>query len=263
MSVWLCLVACFIPALAGAVGVRIVDKSGAASNIGLVQVQAAGGEYGTVCGMNAEAAGVVCRQLGYTFGSLATTPCGGYGGSNLCGTPGSPVAMEGLTCAGGELAATECQWSLPGAACADHSADAVVYCGNAKGADVVPEGSARIVSYDGAPSFDGSGRLEVFAAGAWAPVCRDGFTAGSASLACASMGFEGAVTTKAQSCRGFQGQDYCGEVSPRLSSVACVGNEDELLACPHEEGDDVFCAAQESVVVSCAGSGNAQGSLQV
>ena len=49
---------------------------------------------------------------------------------------------------------------------------------------------------------------------------------------------------QAQSCRGFQGQDYCGEVSPRLSSVACVGNEDELLACPHEEGDDVFCAAR-------------------
>ena len=44
----------------------------------LVQVQAAGGEYGTVCGMVAEAADVVCRQLGYSFGSLTTTDCGSF-----------------------------------------------------------------------------------------------------------------------------------------------------------------------------------------
>ena len=33
------------------------------------------------------------------------------------------------------------------------------------GADAVPEGSARILSYNGSPSFDGTGHLEVFQAG--------------------------------------------------------------------------------------------------
>ena len=169
---------------------------------------------------------------------------GDWGGSDWCGVAGNPVAMKGLACTGGELSVMDCKWSLPDVACANHVADSLVYCGNAKGADVVPEGSARIISYDGAPSFDGTGRLEVFQAGAWAPVCRDGFSAGSASVACASMGYEGVVAAKAQACRGAQGQDFCGDVSPRLSSVACVGNEAGLLACPHEEGGDVFCAAQ-------------------
>lgn len=262
MSLWRVAIVFLAPVSGGATGIRLVDKSGAASNVGLVLVQVVGADYGTVCGMDAEAANVACRQLGFSFGSLATTPCGNYGGSSLCGAPATSVAMQGLSCTGGELSVMDCAWSQPDAACASHAADSVVYCGDAKGADVVPEGSARILSYDGAPSFDGSGRLEVFKAGEWAPVCRDGFSAGSASVACASMGFEGVVAAK-DSCRGFQGQDYCGDVSPRLSNVACAGTEHGLLACPHEEGDDVFCAAQESVVVSCAGSGNTQGALQV
>jgi len=258
-----CIALVFLaPVSSSAAVVRLVDESGAVSNVGLVQIQSAGGDYGTVCGMDAAAANVVCRQLGYSFGSVATTPCGMYGGSQLCGAPGSPVAMQGLSCEGGELSVMDCKWSQPDTACASHVSDSIVYCGNAQGAALVTEGSARIVSYDGAPAFDGSGRLELYTAGAWAPVCRDGFAAGAASVACASMGFEGVAVPKAD-CHGFGGRDYCGDVSPRFSKVACVGNEDGLLQCPHEEGDDVFCAAQESVVVSCVGRGNAQGTLQV
>ena len=115
------------PTLAGAASVRLVDKSGAVSNVGLVQVQAAGGEYGTVCGVGAEAADVVCRQLGYSFGSLAATPCGSYGGSDWCGAAGSPVVMKSLVCSGGELSVMDCKWSLPDAVCAGHVADSVVF----------------------------------------------------------------------------------------------------------------------------------------
>ena len=54
MSLCRCLAVLLIaPTLAGAASVRLVDKSGAVSNVGLVQVQAAGGEYGAVCGMDA------------------------------------------------------------------------------------------------------------------------------------------------------------------------------------------------------------------
>ena len=70
--------------------VRLVDAAGSISNVGLLQVRTDAG-FGTVCGANPAAADVVCRSLGYSFGSVSTSPCGFYGGANLCGAPGSPV----------------------------------------------------------------------------------------------------------------------------------------------------------------------------
>ena len=34
---------------------------------------------------------VICRSMGYTHGSISTSPCGFYGGSDLCAATGSPV----------------------------------------------------------------------------------------------------------------------------------------------------------------------------
>ena len=51
----------------------------------------------------------------------------------------------------------------------------------------------------------------------------------------------------------------CGGVAPGVSELACSGAESGPLACPHEAGDDVFCAPSESVVVTCAGDGDSQG----
>ena len=70
--------------------VRLVDAAGSISNVGLLQVRTDAG-FGTVCGANPAAADVVCRALGYSYGSVSTSPCGFYGGSNLCGAVGSPV----------------------------------------------------------------------------------------------------------------------------------------------------------------------------
>ena len=46
------------------------------------------------------------------------------------------------------------------------------------------------------------GRLEIYLAHteAWAPVCREGFTSGSAAVACKAMGFAGSATC-AERCR--------------------------------------------------------------
>ena len=98
--------------------------------------------------------------------------------------------MEALRCRGGERTIDNCAWSVPDAACADHSHDAVVFCSNAAGG-VIPDGVARLLGPDGAPSLSGSGRLEVYHSGAWGSVCTIGFAAGSAAVACKSMGFEG------------------------------------------------------------------------
>ena len=45
---------------------RLVGAGGSSANVGLIQVQSEGGSFGTVCGLNAAAADVACRQLGGT-----------------------------------------------------------------------------------------------------------------------------------------------------------------------------------------------------
>ena len=34
---------------------------------------------------------VICRSMGYAHGSVSSSPCGFYGGADLCGAVGSPV----------------------------------------------------------------------------------------------------------------------------------------------------------------------------
>ena len=72
------------------IDVRLVDAGGALSNVGLLQVKTDGG-FGTVCGANLASADVACRSLGYAHGSVSSSGCGSYGGSDLCGATGTPV----------------------------------------------------------------------------------------------------------------------------------------------------------------------------
>ena len=108
-------------------GVRIIDAAGGLSYAGLVQIHTDSG-FGSICGMNQAAADVVCKQLGYGSGVASDSPCGSYGGSDVCGAPGSPVAMQSLTCTGAELAVSECEWSAADASCSSHASDSIVFC---------------------------------------------------------------------------------------------------------------------------------------
>ena len=47
----------------------------------------------------------------------------------------------------------------------------------------------------------------------------------------------------------------CGKVRPHVSALACAGSESSVTQCPMSTGDDVFCAPEESVAMSCAGVG--------
>ncbi len=234
--------------------VRIVDSAGAISNAGLLEIrtESAQVEFGSVCGMNLAAADVVCKQLGYDFGSVSDSPCSDYGGSDLCGAQGAPIAMEDLECTGGELDILSCSCKAPTEKCASHRMDSIVYCGKS-GAGLPEDGSSRLLA-GGAPSIDGAGRLEIFTSGAWSPVCSSGFTPGSASVACKAMGFSGAKASTSD-CAAVG----CGSVPPQISEMSCSGGEADLLSCAFEEGDDVFCDVSESVVISCVGDGDTQG----
>lgn len=242
--------------------VQIVDASGTSTSVGLLQVRAGEAdaiEFGTVCGMNLAAADVVCAQLGFDYGTLGTSPCSTYGGSDLCGSPNIPVAMANLVCEGGELDIQECSFSKPSASCLGHERDSIVYCGGESSGGFT-DGTLRLLSFDGSPSIDGVGRLEIFHGGAWGPVCSSGFTAGAAAVACKAMGFSGAdQSSTGLACGNVGGKNYCSAAAPQLSEVSCSGQEVDLMACPHEDSDDVFCAPEESVVLRCAGIGDTQG----
>ena len=70
--------------------VRLVDEAGSLPSVGLLQVKTDAG-FGSVCGANPAAADVICRSMGYDFGSVSSSPCGFYGGADICGAAGSPV----------------------------------------------------------------------------------------------------------------------------------------------------------------------------
>lgn len=231
--------------------VRLVDAAGDVSSVGLLQINTDTG-FGTVCGANAAAADVICRTMGFARGSVSSSPCGFYGGADLCGAEGSPVAIADLTCSGTEWSVEECVWSAPPDSCASHALDTVVYCTASEEAGA-PQGAVRLISDDGSPSLDGKGRPEIKIGGIWSAICNSGSSPGTAAVVCKSMGFSGA--SGSAKCSG----DICGSAAPGVSELECSGTESGPLACPHEAGDDVFCAPSESIVVTCAGDGDSQG----
>ena len=137
----------------------------------------------------------------------------------------------------------ECKHDAPDDACLSHASDSVVFCGTASTTSAFFDGELRLIGASGAPVLRHEvGRLEMYLAHtqAWAPVCREGFTSGSAAVACKTMGFGGSA--------GFSA---CGKVP-----LACAGSESSLTQCPMSAGDDVFCAPEESVAMSCTGAGD-------
>ena len=142
------------------------------------------GNYGTVCGMNGAAADVACRQMGFDFGVVSPAGCASYGGASVCGASGSSAAAKNVKCAGPELSLGECEFEPTDDACLSHVSDAVVFCG-VNGVLPFADGKLRLVGEGGAPALPHTpGRLEMYlgAVQAWVPVCRNGFTSGSAAV---------------------------------------------------------------------------------
>ena len=123
--------------------------AGRRANSGLLEVQTSFGSYGSVCEMNAEAANVACKQIGYDFGVLSPSPCAKYGGLSWCGAAGSPVAMKNLKCSGAELSVDECSSEEVDDSCLSHSSDAIVFCGMTS-LKAFSDGELRLVGGAGA-----------------------------------------------------------------------------------------------------------------
>jgi len=237
--------------------VRLLDASGAASSVGLLEVYM-DGAFGTVCGMDSGAADVVCRMQGYDHGSVGSSPCSSYGGTNLCGKLGSTIAMKDLQCGGGEMELSGCKWTAADESCTSHDMDAVVFCTVATRTGVYADGTLRLMSHDGSPSIDGAGRLDMFRAGVWGSVCSEGFMPGSAAVACKQMGFNSGQQLAGTTRCIANGKYFCAN-APHVAEVSCSGRELEITSCPFEQGEDVFCAANEGVILDCVGDGETFG----
>merc|ERR1719480_59583 len=147
--------------------VRILDASGTAAKVGVLEVHVGSGAFGTVSGLNSAAADVACRELGYEFGVPSMSPCSTYGAANLCGSSAVPVTMQDLVCSGGELSVKDCTWSEPSGA--THKQDSILFCGSSSDGPV--DGSLRLLSPDGAPSLSASGIVEIYLNNHWSQVC--------------------------------------------------------------------------------------------
>lgn len=252
-----------VPPLPKEPDARLVDASGSLSHAGLLQVRTNAG-WGSVCGMNAKAADMVCNAMGYVHGWVSNGSCSRYGGAlNMCGAEGTPVAMGDLKCYGHEQDLSDCSWSVPDESCMNHQKDSVVWCSNGDvGVDPTKEGTVRLLNAQGEPTSTGEGRLETYHDGNWAPVCRRGFTPGTAAVACKQMGFSGVAHNWLHDCKDVFGENLCGENAPHMK-VTCTGKEDDLHHCPKEVGEDeVGCEPEESVVIKCTGDGDTAGELE-
>ena len=214
--------------------VRIVTEAGSLGHVGLLEIETKEHGYGTVCGMNGHSADVACRQLGYDYGAVSPHSCGQYGGTSMCGASGSFVALKDLRCTGKEVSIDECEFDEVDDGCLSHSSDSVVYCG-LDGQSAFADGEFRLISPSGAPALpQEAGRLEMFlvAANAWAPVCVEGFSGGSANRGLQSYGLQ----------RGrwilSMRQESMRRKSRRIvGSLACSGSESNVMQCSMATGD--------------------------
>ena len=197
------------------VGVRLVAVPGGAAHAGLLEMEMEAGGYGTVCGLNSQAANVACRQIGFEFGVVSPAGCAEYGGASFCGASGSPVAAKAMECAGTEMSLKECKHDTPDDACLSHASDSVVFCGTS--ATSVFDGElSRLIGASGASSATRSRTVgDVFGSHtSLGAACRQGFTSGSAAVACKTMGFDGSPGFSACSAG-----NVCGKVPPHVSAV--------------------------------------------
>ena len=218
--------------------VRLVDEVGEVSNMGLVQVRASGA-FASVCGLNQGAADAICKGMGYHGGSIFSQPCSSFHGKNLCGSRGTPVAMQNLRCKGSADKLSDCEWETSDISCLDHSKDSIVQCHQDPGMDL-QEGSFRLIDREGNPRVDGIGRLQVLFRGDWTSVCKEGFTIGTGSVACKTMGFPALRRIKSLATLD-------GELSPGLE-ITCNGSEESVLHCSQRLGE-----CSDDVLLQCGG----------
>lgn len=187
------------------------------------------GQWGTVCrdGWDLPDAKVACHQLGFQEASIPEDV-------DFDRTT-EPFVMSEVSCSGREESLLDCT-STATQACFTLQA-ASIFCYN-------NEGALRLVNGNTT-----AGRLEVFLNGQWGTVCDDLFSHFDAHVACIQLGFKSSTGIATGATFGE------GDGPIHMDDVQCVGNEMNLVQCPHVASQYGNCGHSEDVGLYCAKAG--------
>ncbi|XP_028407291.1 deleted in malignant brain tumors 1 protein-like [Dendronephthya gigantea] len=173
------------------------------------------GYWGTICdyGWDMRDARVVCRQLGYDPDNVHVRTLQRYSFPSGSGQ----IWLANIVCTGDEQNLTSCSHDGWG----DHS------CSHYQDAGVECISKAVLVRLQGPLSSNGTGRVEVFLNGIWGTICDRGWDITDARVVCRQFGYPDAV----RALKGWETPPRFGRTW--LSGVACTGEEQSILSCPH------------------------------
>ncbi|XP_028407292.1 deleted in malignant brain tumors 1 protein-like [Dendronephthya gigantea] len=180
------------------------------------------GYWGTICdyGWDMRDARVVCRQLGYDPDNVHVRTLH----RNSFPSGSGQIWLANIVCAGDEQNLTSCSHGGWGDHSCSHNQDAGVKC-NSK---------AVLVRLQGPLSSNGTGRVEVFYKGLWGTICEHGWDLRDARVVCRQLGYLDAA-------RALKGSETPpGDGIAWLSRVACTGEEQSILSCPHNHWPSWF-----------------------
>ncbi|XP_072030540.1 uncharacterized protein [Amphiura filiformis] len=213
-------------------------------------------EWGTVCddSWDANDATVICRLLGFPYGDAQAVTHAYFGQGT------GQIWLDDVQCSGSEDNLLECSHNGWGVEDCVHSEDAGVICDSTS--SITPEiafttdndylstsevtqsplGSIRLVG----SSDPNQGRVEVFHDNEWGTVCDDSWDTNDATVVCRHLGFlygDAHAVPQAQFGQGI-GQIW-------LDNVECLGSEDNLLGCRHNEWGVHNCGHSEDAGAMC------------
>lgn len=193
------------------------------------------GIQGTICAENWDdnAAGVACRQLGYTGG----VPFGPRYYSSR-----TPIWLSSVNCTGKERNINDCTKAVAPVSqtCLSSRLAARVFCYNGNGFNI------RLAGTDNTYS----GRVEISYNGVWGTICDSYWNNNDARVVCRQLGFVDGVAQPRGKYGGGEGPSW-------LYYVRCDGNEKSIWECSnsgwnvthtscrtHEYDAGVYCTGQ-------------------
>ncbi|XP_077490505.1 neurotrypsin-like [Amblyomma americanum] len=229
--------------------------------------------WGLVCDDNwdAEAANVVCRELGFPLGAIEATKESHHG--LPAEESAADIFMDDVLCVGNETSLAHC--TFPGwkkhncfinetagvrcrtkvcgeseLECSGACIPYYVVCNEQRdcvdGSDEDLECESKLeVRLTGGP-HPLSGRLELRKHGIWGTVCDDGFGPAEARVACTMLGVANASVTVLPSAAYGPGR---GPIW--LDDVSCSGRERSLEECRSSSWGHNDCAHSEDVAIAC------------
>ncbi|XP_072021373.1 scavenger receptor cysteine-rich domain-containing protein DMBT1-like [Amphiura filiformis] len=190
------------------------------------------GVYGTICDdlWTYPNSLVACRQLNFTFVNQTKTV-----DTDITGDIPRPIWLDNVECTGTENTLAECTRNEWGDQNCGHYEDISVTCLDAS------DSQLRLTE-DSAPN---AGIVELYYDGKWGAICDDNFDDNDAAVVCRQLGYSGVESWWSAEDELFRSSRIW------LDELECVGDEDNILSCPHRGLGVHDCAAWENVVVVC------------